>query len=73
MSHPPTAQGRDWQFVNRPLRRFGLMVVPLPTSPKMLREHANVSESFHPSRRGNTIRWMRRVADLMEASGNYEH
>lgn len=57
-----------WWLVNRLLRRLGLMVVPLPTSPKMLREHANVSESFHPSRGGNTVRWLRRVATLMEAA-----
>jgi hypothetical protein len=35
-------------------------------SAKMMREHANTSESFHPSRGGNTVRWMRRVAYLMD-------
>lgn len=52
--------------LNRFLRVFGVMVVPRGTTAKMLREHANVSECHHPARGGNTVRWMRRVADLME-------
>lgn len=52
-------------LVNAFLRRLGIIIVPLPPSAKMLREHANVSETHHPSRGGNTVRWMRRVADLV--------
>lgn len=51
-------------LLNRITRRLGFLVVPLPPSAKMLHEHANVSECHHPSRGGNTVRWMRRVADL---------
>jgi hypothetical protein len=48
------------------LRRVGLMIVPRPySSAKMLREHANIGESFHPSHGGLTVRWMRDVADRM--------
>jgi hypothetical protein len=52
-------------LLNRFLRPFGAMLVPCPPSAKMLHEHANVSEVHHPSRGGNTVRWMRRVADLI--------
>lgn len=52
-------------LINRLLRRFGVLLVPCPPSAKALHEHANVSECHHPSRGGNTVRWMRRVADLM--------
>ena len=52
--------------VNTVLRRFGFIIVPLPPSAKMLREHANVSETHHPSRGGNTVRWMRHVADILD-------
>lgn len=45
-------------------RRFGFLIVPCPPSGKMLIEHANVSEAHHPSRGGNTVRWMREVAEL---------
>jgi hypothetical protein len=51
--------------VNRILRHFGWMLVPAPPSAKMLHEHANVSECHHPSRGGNTVRWMRKVAEMM--------
>ena len=51
--------------INRVLQRFGVLLVPLPPSAKMLHEHANVSEVHHPSRGGNTARWMRHVAGLM--------
>jgi hypothetical protein len=54
--------------INHILRWAGLMIVPRPPSAKMLREHANVSECHHPSRGGNTVQWMRRVADRMEQS-----
>jgi hypothetical protein len=53
------------RFINRLLRTVGLMLVPVPPSAKMLHEHANVSESHHPSRGGNTVRWMRKVASWM--------
>jgi hypothetical protein len=53
------------RVTNKILKRLGIIVVPLPPSAKMLREHANTSESFHPSRGGNTVAWMRRVADLI--------
>ena len=49
--------------LNRLLRRVGLVIVPVPPSAKMLHEHANVSESFHPSRGGRTVEWMRAVAE----------
>jgi hypothetical protein len=52
------------RILNRILRRVGVMVVPVPPSAKMLHEHANISEHFHPSRGGNTVRWMRRVAEI---------
>lgn len=56
------------KLINRVLRRFGVLIVPCPPSAKMLREHANVSETHHPSRGGKTVVWMRRVAELVEAS-----
>jgi len=54
------------RLINRLTRLLGFMVVPRPPSAKMLREHANTSESFHPSRGGNTVRWMRHVAELID-------
>lgn len=54
--------------LNRITRRFGFLIVPCPPSAKMLHEHANVSESHHPSRGGNTVRWMRLVASYVEAT-----
>jgi hypothetical protein len=55
-------------LINRLLRHAGLMVVPRPySSAKMLREHANIGESFHPSQGDRTVRWMREVADRMES------
>lgn len=51
--------------IQRFLRRFGIMLVPVPPSAKMLHEHANVSEVHHPSRGGNTVLWMRLVAKLV--------
>lgn len=56
-------------LLNKVLRRFGVIVVPVPPSAKMLREHANVSEAHHPSRGGNTVLWMRRVADSLCTCG----
>jgi hypothetical protein len=53
-------------LTNKILKHLGVILVPLPPSAKMLREHANTSESFHPSRGGNTVAWMRRVADLID-------
>lgn len=53
------------RLLNRLLAPLGVLVVPRPPSAKMLREHANVSEVHHPSRGGNTVAWMRRVADLV--------
>jgi len=47
------------------LRPSGLMVIPRPPSAKMMIEHANVSESYHPSGNGKTVAWMRTVATLM--------
>jgi len=58
-------QGQAMTLINRLLRRFGLLLVPTPPSAKMLHEHANVSETHHPSRGGNTVEWMRRVAGYM--------
>jgi hypothetical protein len=54
------------RLVNGALRWFGLMIVPLPPSAKMLREHANISEHHHPSRGGRTVEWMRTLADRMD-------
>ncbi len=54
--------------LNRLLLRFGYVVAPAPPSAKMLREHANVSESHHPSREGRTVAWLRSTADLIDAS-----
>lgn len=50
------------RMINRPLRRVGYVIVRTPPSAKMLREHANTSESHHPSRGGRTVDWMRDVA-----------
>lgn len=53
------------RLLNWLLRPFGVIVVPRPPSAKMLHEHANVSEAHHPGRGGNTVRWIRQVADSM--------
>lgn len=54
------------KLINALLRRVGLMILPRPySSAKMLREHANIGESFHPSHGGLTVQWMRDVADRM--------
>jgi hypothetical protein len=53
--------------INRLLLRFGVMLAPAPPSAKMLREHANVSETHHPSRGGRTVAWLRVMADLVES------
>ncbi len=58
-------------LVNALLRRFGLLLVPKPSA-KMLHEHANVSETHHPSRGGKTVAWMRQVAEWAHPGGN-EH
>lgn len=54
------------KFVNRLLARVGIVILPVRrdarTTGKMLQEHANISEHHHPSRGGNTVRWMRRAA-----------
>jgi hypothetical protein len=52
-------------LINLALRPLGIMLVRRPPSAKMIREHANVSECHHPARGGNTVRWMRAVADSM--------
>lgn len=57
--------------LNRLCRRLGFLVVPLPPSAKMLREHANVCESQHlrGDVHGGTdgcVRWMRAVASKIE-------
>jgi hypothetical protein len=52
--------------LNRVLRAFGVLLVPCPPSAKMMHEHANVSESHHPSRGGRTVAWMRLVGSYME-------
>lgn len=54
--------------MNSLLRRFGYLIVPIPPSAKMLREHANVSETHHPAKGGNTVEWMRHVADMVPAA-----
>lgn len=56
-------------LANAVLGRAGLMLVPAPPSGQMLREHANVSEQHHPSRGGETVRWMRAVADSCPPEG----
>lgn len=55
-------------WFNRRLVRHGLLIVRRPPSSKMLHEHANVSEAHHPAKRGNTVLWMREVADLVDAA-----
>lgn len=59
--------------LNKILRRFGVLLVPLPYplprgygGGNTLREHANVSEARHPSRGGRTVEWMRRVAGYLD-------
>jgi hypothetical protein len=54
--------------LNLLLRRFGLLVVPVPPSAKMLREHADVAATRHPVRGGRTVEWLYRVADLVGGS-----
>jgi hypothetical protein len=51
--------------LNWALRPIGVMLVPRAPSAKMMREHANVSATHHPSGNGRTVAWMRTVADLM--------
>lgn len=41
------------------------MIVSRPPSAKMIQEHANISETYHPSRGGRTVDWMRYVAAQM--------
>lgn len=53
-------------IVVRWLRRLGYVVVPAPPSTKMLRECANVAETHHPARGGNTVTWLREVADVVD-------
>lgn len=53
--------------LNRLLLRFGYVLAPAPPSAKMLREHANVSETHHPSRGGRTVAWLRGMADLVDS------
>jgi hypothetical protein len=53
--------------INRLLLRFGYVLAPAPPSAKMLREHANVSETHHPSRGGRTVAWLRGMADLVDS------
>lgn len=50
------------RILNKVLIRFHLLLVTAPPSPKMLIEYSNIGESYHPSRGGNTVKWMREVA-----------
>lgn len=57
------------KLINGLLRRFGVILVPVPPSGKMLIEHANVCESQHirADVHGGTdscVRWARRVAEI---------
>lgn len=61
------------RLINRLARRFGYVLVPLPPSAKMLREHANVCESQHVYMdvHGGTdgcLRWSRRVASIVDGA-----
>ena len=56
--------------INRILRRFGVALVPAPSSAKMLREHANTCESQHLANgvhhsADGCVRWMRAVAGVV--------
>lgn len=58
------------RYANRLLRRFGVMLAPLPPSAKMLREHANVCESQHlhgdvHGRTDGCVVWLRRAAGVL--------
>jgi hypothetical protein len=55
--------------INYWLSNTGFIIVPI-TSGKMLEEHANVAEAHHPSRGGNTVKWMREVAKHMPYYGD---
>lgn len=55
--------------INSITRRFGFLVVLKPSA-KMLNEHANVSEVHHPSRGGETVEWMRQVAEYACPGGD---
>lgn len=57
------------RVINSGLRRVGLLLVTKPSA-KMLNEHANVSECYHPSRGGNTVAWMREVAEMACPGGD---
>lgn len=57
---------------NRLLRPLGLMLVPVPPSAKMLREHANVTETQHPAYGVTTVQWLRHVADLRDGAKKSE-
>lgn len=57
------------RWINTVLRHVGLLLVPKPSA-KMLNEHANVSETHHPARGGNTVRWMRQVAEYACPGGD---
>jgi hypothetical protein len=50
-------------MIHRLLARFGLMLVPIPPSSKLLHEYANVLETHHPSGVSRGTRWLRAVAD----------
>jgi hypothetical protein len=63
--------GAELRPFSRLLNRRGFVVVPLPPSAKMLREHANVCESQHlrGDVHGSTdgcVVWMRAVASKIE-------
>jgi hypothetical protein len=57
-------------FINWWIRPLGIILVPCPPSVQQLEEHANVSEAHHPSRGGNTVKWMRQVASMMTKAGH---
>jgi hypothetical protein len=59
------------KIINWLFRWLGFLVVPLPPSAKMLREHANVCESTHPGphdRADGCVVWMRLVASSVKDS-----
>lgn len=48
--------------INAILGRLGIWIVPAGTTSQMLHEHANISETHHPSGGGRTVAWLRATA-----------
>lgn len=56
------------RLLNWLLKPLGVILVPR-TSAKMLSESSNIVEQYWRST-GNTVRWLRQVADMLHPGGN---